>query len=276
MPAFVVQHVEGTAPDAGECQAFLRRLRAALSETELRISLPGWQRNKDFRCPRCNHNLLRDAGGTLSYIDFQNFSLRDRRRLLPRVRGADTREAHDRFAAVRRLLAEHGVELDGRLVLDVACGTGAVLHQALSAGAWWAVGRERAAAAAQAQAIAVTRGFTRLDIVGHGAEGAAGLRDAVPGWLGPHLDESVVLCLGAPGPRAMLASVIAAMPWRALVHAAPPGTTDTPPDPVVAFTTAGARVVHRARAGTMGTGERALCLLIREPAAATSARTRAR
>jgi predicted ATP-grasp superfamily ATP-dependent carboligase/protein-tyrosine-phosphatase len=280
MPAFVVQHVEGTAPDADECAAFLQRLRAALSETELRISVPNWERSKDFRSPTCNHNLLRDASGALNYIDFQNFTVRNPQRILEatpevasprpplRRREGSAPEAAERFHAVRHLLGEHGLELRDRLVLDIGCHGGVMLHHALSAGAWWGLGWDRPAAAMRAQAIAVALGFTRLDVIPADLDDQYDFGASVPGWLGPHLEESIVLCL-AIGQHIGVASSVVDLPWRALVYEAHDGEpVPEASEHVRAFVTRGARVAHQPH-GHTDARARPLFLLIREPAAAT-------
>jgi hypothetical protein len=234
MPAFVVEHVNGTAPDAEECSAFLHRLRTAVTETELRISVPNWQRNKDFRCPGCNHNLLRDASGALKYIDFQNFTVRNARRLVrgsadigrsSLVRRTRRTDAVGPFQMILHVLRERGVEVQDRLVLDLACNSGVMLHQALAAGAWWALGWDRAATARHAQDVAVARGFTRLDVMS--AERQDEILGSIPGWLAPHLHESIVLCLGPRRHDTALAALLD-RPWRAFVYEVHDDITDPP------------------------------------------------
>lgn len=293
MPAFVVQHVEGTTPAADECAVFLTRLRAALSETELRISVPNWERSKDFRCPTCNHNLLRDAGGALSYIDFQNFTVRSPQRVLESTidaamgpwpvrhrrvarryayvyqslphRRATAGDATERFHAVRRLLGEHGLELPNRLVLDVGCHAGAMLHQALSAGAWWALGWDRPTAAQQAQAIAVALGFTRLEITAAELNSDYDFKASIPAWLDRHLPESVVFFLAA-GPHIEIPGSLAHLPWRALVYEGHHGESLVEAnDHVRGFMTRAVRVAHRMYVRHFESRAQPLFLLIREP-----------
>jgi hypothetical protein len=283
MPAFVVQHVEGTTPNARECAMFLQRLRTALAETELRISVPNWARNKDFRSPTCNGNLLRDAGGALNYIDFQNFALRNPRRipgsspyawaLARRLRTAGA-DAVRRFRAVRDLLSQQCVELNDRVVLEVGCNTGVMLHHALSAGAWWAVGWDDPAAAMQARAIALAQGFTRLDVVPADLSAEYDFGGSIPAWLGPHLDESIVLLLGTRQ-RSGIATALAELPWRALVCAAHHGESAMDVEERVRpFTTRGARISQRADIDDTNAEDGALLLLTREPTAPIdSART---
>ena len=55
---FVVAHVSGRPATSGECSAFLARLRDVQRSTALRVLIPDWERNEDFRSPDCNGNLL--------------------------------------------------------------------------------------------------------------------------------------------------------------------------------------------------------------------------
>lgn len=233
LPAFVVQHVAGTTPTPVEWAVFVDRLATAVARTELRITVPRWRRHKDFRCPDCNRNLLRDDAGRLHYIDFQNFSLRDRRRLLWSVAARSTDRAlrgHRRRGApvqgngaIHRALADHGIGLEGRLVLEVGCGTAARLHDALAAGAWWALGWDRPEVTDRARALAAALGFTRLHVAGRPPGAAGDLREATPAWLHPYLPEAVVLVTDE---RQLPPGGLDDAPWRALVAA--PRTDGTP------------------------------------------------
>jgi hypothetical protein len=219
MPTFVVQHVEGGPPDARGCAAFLERLRVALATTELRMTIPNWQRSKDFRCPTCNGNLLCDATGTPTYIDFQNFSVRDPRRILESeaTHGRVTSVSQaPRFDAALQLLREHGVDLRHRVVLDVGPGAGVRLPRALRAGAWWALGWDQPAAARRAEARAVANGFTRMQIVPTDLDDDYDLAAAIPHWLRRHLTDAVVF-LSMARPHMGIARALATLPWGAVL-----------------------------------------------------------
>jgi hypothetical protein len=290
MPTFVVQHVDGTAPETAECAAFLQRLRTALSETELRISVPNWERNKDFRCPACNHNLLRDAGGRLSYVDFQNFTVRNPRRMLRptvdgetgpsslarwrRLRPAGADDAARRFHGIRRLLGEHGLELTNRLVLDLGCREGAMLHHALADGAWWALGWDRPTPALRAQAVAVASGFTRLDITPAEPNDRYAIGASIPDWLEGYLDESIVFLLAARSRTGIPASLVG-LPWRALVYEGHPGESPAAArDHVRAFLGRGVRVALVESPRDVDPAGPPVFLLVREPAAAAPSAVR--
>ncbi|HXG02551.1 MAG TPA: hypothetical protein VNO23_03930 [Candidatus Binatia bacterium] len=250
MTAFVVQHVEGTVPTTDECRAFMQRLRATLAATELRISVPDWEHHKDFRCPSCNGNLLRDASGRLSFVDFQNFSIRHPRRLLAATMTSgvplETIDSSGRIGSLRDRLREHGVELRNRLVLHLGCRNGLLLRQALAAGAWWGLGWDAEPAAREAAAIATACGFTRVDIGPTAAGEALDVAAVIPAWLRDHLPEAVVVVhLGQVA--GLVPHTLGDMPWRALVL-----ESDRPE----ALESATARVAAGRRA----------CAVIREPA----------
>jgi hypothetical protein len=301
MPAFIVQHVDGTTPNVDEWSAFMARLRTALAQTELRISVPRWERNKDFRCPGCNRNLLRDPSGALHYIDFQNFSLRNPRRLLASMSDAaiaacredprkvcyeypstdrrlsafpcpSAQETTEQFRTIRHLLHEEGVEFHNRLVLDIGCGTGAMLHRTLSAGAWWGLGWDRPAMARQARAIAVASGFTRLDVISADLDDPCAFSTSTPVWLRRHLDDSVVLFLA--GRRQIGSSPsLATLPWRMLVYQGHAGESLAEANGHVrTFLTSGVRVARGTYVRERDSHEAPLILLARDsaPAAATA------
>lgn len=295
MPAFVVQHVDGRAPDAEECAAFLQRLRTALAETELRISVPNWERNKDFRCPTCNHNLLRDGTGALNYIDFQNFAVRNPRRILESAVDAATplsalhRHALARhrsgdpgrparaegslasFQTIQRLLGEQGVRVDDRVVLGIGCNAGTRLRQALAAGAWWALGWDEAPGAMQAQAVAIALAFTRLELTAGELDERYDLGASIPAWLAPYLDEALVFVLAGHRPGVLPRS-LAGLPWRALAYEGQHGESLADVEGRVRrLVRPGLRVVRRMHLPGAESHARPLCLLVREPAAAPAA-----
>jgi hypothetical protein len=275
MPTFVVQHIDGTPPDSRDCTAFLERLRVALATTELRMTIPNWQRSKDFRSPGCNGNLLRDASGTPTYIDFQNFSVRDPRRILaPPAGGRVTRAdpGTPRFDAALQLLQEHGVDLRHRLVLDVGPGAGARLHRALGAGAWWAMGWDQPAAARRAQALAVAGGFTRAQIVPADLDDACDIAASIPEWLGRHLTGAIVFLFMAR-PHIGIARALATLPWRALLCAGPRGPSPAEASEHIRVLTApGVRVAPAAHRGAGSSGAAPPLLLIRDVPEHVSAR----
>ena len=297
MPAFVVQHVEGGAPSDDECAAFLKRLRRALSQTELRISVPHWERTNDFRCPDCNDNLLRDSSGAVNYIDFQNFSIRDPRRLLeqtldgatqqlhfgdrrpsrrneylyqsiPGLRRASKRDTSVRFRTIHRLLLEQGVALHNRLVLDIGCNAGVMLHHALSAGAWWGLGWDRPAVVRQARAVADVLGFSRLHFAPADLNEQYEFTASIPGSLRRHLPDAVVFFLAMRQYTGIPGSLVD-VPWRALVYEGHQGESLADADDHVrAFEKPGITVAHRTYMRDGHSRRRPLVTLIREPAAA--------
>jgi len=297
MPAFVVHHIEGTVPDAEECAAFMQRLRTALAETELRISVPNWERKRDFRCPSCNGNLLRDARGALSYIDFQNFSIRNPQRLLdstvdgatgqlhfgdgrvyrrneylyqsiPGLRRARKRDTVTRFHTIRRLLREQGVDFHNRLVLDIGCNAGVMLHHALATGAWWALGWDRPAVARQARAIADALGFTRLDVTPAELSERYDFGASIPEWLHRHLSDAVVFFLAIRQHTGIPGSLVD-LPWRALVYEGHQGESLAEADRhAEIFATPGVRVGHRLDVHDGDSRRWPLITLVREPPAA--------
>jgi hypothetical protein len=245
--AFVVDHVDGTPPTREQCLAFVERLTHLLARTHLRIALPDWPTSGDFTCPGCNKNLLvSESTGRPQYVDFQNFCLsrraawtdeivssskgvlhfgdgrplRGARYLYQSVPGVSTagkRDTSARWQWVTRALQTAGLDLQGRVVLDVGCNSGMMLHGALAAGAKWGVGWDRAAIVHRAYELLLSLGASRFDLYGADLHTDYALEDDVPVRLRPALGESVILYLSVRQHVGLLQS-LGRISWRAMIY----------------------------------------------------------
>ena len=274
LSAFVVEHVDGEPADAAACNKFMDTLKRALSETELRITVPNWENKGDFRCPDCNGNLLIGKSGTPLYIDFQNFGVRSTEGLInatvdqatahlhfgnqrsyrrdkflyqsvPGLNRPSKRDTSTRFVTIKALLEERGVQFDGRLVLDVGCNAGVMLHHALSSGATWGIGWDLPPVASQARALASALGFSRIHINAGEMSEKYDFVGTAPEWLRPKLNGAIVFFLAIRGHIGVPDSLVT-MPWECLVYEGHQGETlEQIEDHVAPFTKAGAQLVYK-------------------------------
>jgi hypothetical protein len=194
LSAYVVQHVAGTIPSMDECRAFLQRLDH-LYEDQLVPLLPGWKAAKDFRCPDCQGNLIRDeVTGKALHVDFQTFMVKDARQYILQIadeiredvhfgsahwiRGGKylhqsipglcigKRDVNPRWNLFKQALQRQEVSVEGSVVFDIGCNAGMIMYLALTDGAAWAVGWGRPAVAAAARKLLLSLGMTRFDILG--------------------------------------------------------------------------------------------------------------
>ena len=184
---FVVDHVNGRAATPEECHGFLTRLAGLQRSGPLRVLIPEWEGNDDFRAPDCNGNLLYSAPlARPQYVDFQNFGLTR----LPECDAFATR-----LTKLAGRLRESALAVAGRLVIDPACDDGATIAAALVRGAAWVLAWCRDDTAEAVEASLLATGFSRFTIV-RGAPGVS-LARGVPARFRGRPDDAVVFsCAG--------------------------------------------------------------------------------
>ena len=64
------------------------------------------------------------------------------------------------------MLAESGLAVSERLVLDVGCNAGMMLAAALADGASWGVGWDLPEVSQRAEALLLALGYSRFDLIG--------------------------------------------------------------------------------------------------------------
>lgn len=248
LTCFVSEHVEGGPPCPAEHARFLHDLEALLDEWKDTVAIVAAEglEHGDFLPPDCNANLVRRASdGALRYVDFQQFRLLDRKPLIAHVlakarndfhfgesllhRGggkylyqsvpgveSGKRDTSYRVELISSMLREQGIELAGRMVLDVGCNAGMMLAAALAHGAHWGVGWDLPAVVAPAESLQCLLGNTRLSFV-PGQLGEDSALDAeVPEWLRGSLDGSIVFFL-AVWRHVGWPAALARIPWKALL-----------------------------------------------------------
>lgn len=244
---FVVDHIHGRCPSRDNWMDFMKHLKQVLSKSNLRIVQPKWEKNSDFACPHCNHNLVQpNDHGRPRYVDFQNFAVtnslewskeiiakakdvfhfgagrpfRGTRYLyqsIPGIFRVGKRNTTKRWAFILKQLCKAGIDFRGRVVLDVGCNAGMILHSSLIAGAGWGLGWDRPALVEYARELLFSLGSSRFHLIGCDLNPEYPLEKDIPINLRGSLNESVVFYLSARQHVGLLHS-LQRIPWRALIY----------------------------------------------------------
>ncbi|ABS63526.1 hypothetical protein Plav_1911 [Parvibaculum lavamentivorans DS-1] len=167
--AYVVEHVEGSAPSADELDSVVSRLKSLEREGMIRlVSGDGWE-SRDFQRPDGNGNVVVVSGQQPLYVDVHNFILGRYDRHLKETARAVSGASHfgnksillggsylyqeipgiplpakrspaQRMKIYDSLLASAGVDLSGKVVMDVGCNLGLMGAEYLRRGAAWVHG----------------------------------------------------------------------------------------------------------------------------------------
>lgn len=207
LSAYVVQAIEGAAPNQGECEEFIERLKLLFADQL--VPFPNWQTAEDFRCPGCKGNLLKDsADGKLQYIDFQSFMMKDNLKYIDQIASDLKNDVHfgdehwlrggkylyqsipgmhigmrminKRWELFRRLLTEAGADLNGNTVFDIGCNMGMMIHSALAEGARWGVGWDRPNIVPHSRKLLRAMGMTRFDLFAKDIDAQSNFVSQVP------------------------------------------------------------------------------------------------
>jgi hypothetical protein len=244
--AYVVQHVDGRPPTGPECEQGLQGLHRLEDQGIFRVTLPNGWAHKDFQCPSCNGNALVDASGNFQYLDFQNFVLVDYESFLeelaleavadthfgtesvirggrflyqsvPGVRLPARRSIDDRVLELHRLMAQAGLSVRDRIVLDVGCNIGMMMGEYLKAGASWCHGWDRAGVTPHAERLLLALGCTRVSTTGGDIERHRRLEDDLPPFLRDSLSGCVVSYLAVRRHLGWL-DALSRLPWSFLLY----------------------------------------------------------
>lgn len=248
LTAIIGEHVGGDKPSEDEYQQFMAQLRALEQRGLFQFANPSRYDCNDFFPPDCNGNLWMGAGRP-RYVDSQPFLfeqedlIRDvvaqheqvlhfgdvltvvsagQRFLYQEVPGASAnarRGTGERWRMIEGLLARHRVQLDRRVVFDVCCNSGMMMHGALARGAHWAFGWDLPAVGNAADRLLPLLGSGRSSVfgqqIGMDSEFLADVPEWARRWAGEH--GGVGLFLAAwhhidfpPG--------VGALPWTHLIY----------------------------------------------------------
>lgn len=211
LTAIICEHAVGELPSADEYQRFIAELRALEQRGVFRFANPSRFDCYDFFPPDCNSNLIATAEGP-RYVDPQPLLfdeaevIRDvvaqheavlhfgdvltvvnagQRFLYQEVPGASSnarRGTGQRWQAIEGLLARHGVRLEQRIVFDVCCNSGMMMHGSLRRGAHWAFGWDLPAVAQAADRLLPLLGSGRSSVFGRQLALDSNFRADLPEW----------------------------------------------------------------------------------------------
>lgn len=247
--AYAVQHIEAaSAPSDGDLRRIVARLRSLERDKLIKlISGAGWH-GIDFEEPDCNGNLIRAAdSGQSYYVDIHNFVL-DRyedhllrlgeraveashfggkslllggKFLYQEIPGVDLpakRSPSERMAIFDRLLAEAGVSIESKVVLDIGCNLGLMGAEYLRRGARWLHGWDMAEVVAASRAVLLSIGCTRFSLDGRKLHDGADLAAELPAHLLPLDRNEVVLSYLAIRGHVGWLPTLRQLPWRYMLY----------------------------------------------------------
>lgn len=247
----VVRHAPGRAAAPREWEAALARLRGLGERGLVRPLGPaGWDDPAVGRAGSrarvdgagcldwdgLDHLALGDHGAFLELLalgaaEDTHFGTRGRRgqrylyQSVPGVRLAAKRRVEDRLARVAALMADVGVDLAGRLVLDVGCNLGMAMAQYLRRGARWCHGWDLPVVVPHAERMLLALGCTRFSLTAAAIDADRPVEEDLPEFLAGALPGCVVSYLAIRGHVGWL-SALGRLPWAALIYEGHKGETD--------------------------------------------------
>lgn len=194
--AYVVEHVEGSAPGEPEYQRIVGSLREQEANGVLRLVTPGGWDGTDFQKFGCNGNLIRRHDGSAYYVDVHSFVLhRYEKHLLemanraaavshfggksfilggtsgkylyqsiPGVPMPAKRSPGERMCLWDHLLMEAGVTLRDKVVFDVGCNLGLMSAEYLRRGSRWVHGWDMPRTIEATRQVLLSTGCTRFSL----------------------------------------------------------------------------------------------------------------
>ena len=246
MTCFVVQHVDGISPTAGDHTEFLEKLNELINDGTFALVPSAGLKDSDFKSPDCNGNLIRlNETGKLMYVDFEQFIVRKKKKMMKqilsearevlrvdgsrlfrrdkylyqsilRTSSVSKRDIDKRWPVMREMLHDSGIDVAGRIVLDIGCNAGMMMSCALANGALWGIGWDIPNVVEQAKRLNTVLGNTRLSFCAAKISEVNSISKDIPERFKPLLGESIVFCL-AVWKHIGFISELAKIPWKAVV-----------------------------------------------------------
>jgi hypothetical protein len=242
---FAVEHVAGRVPRFEQWCRFIETLEGAEAEGNIEILLPNWRKHSDFQPADCRGNLVfHPSDSRLVYVDFQNFRIpqganalgamvqrhshslhfgrgrpfRSRSYLYQSIPGQTVgkRDVSERWRFIEAELRRGDIMVRDRLLLDVGCNAGMMLHMGLAAGAKWGFGWDLPAVTRGAEKLLLAAGAGRFTLTPAVLDESYDLAADVPERFAGELNECVILYLSVVNNLGIMRS-LSRIPWRALV-----------------------------------------------------------
>lgn len=244
--AYVMRHVEGRSPSAGECESGVAKMRDLEREGLLNTVAAGGFGGIDFQPPSCNGNALVDAEGRFVYVDFQHFVLGDYSKYLEKVAGMAAEDSHfgsrrilgggrflyqsipavkmaakrsveSRSTLYSNLLSAAGVSVRDKVVLDVGCNIGMMIAEYLKWGARWCHGWDFPNVVPHTERLLLALGCTRFSTTGGKLTHDRRLEDDLAPWLRSSLKGCVISYLAVHGHIGWI-EALSRIPWSFLIY----------------------------------------------------------
>jgi len=260
MTAFAVRHVEGDLASPEDCEEFVNKLRPLVSQGLLELVPVRGLNDPDFLPPHCNFNLLRERStGQLMYIDCQQL-LANQQPLLKRITENSSEDVHFggssrffrkgkkylyqsvpglsstakrdtdyRWKIYRAMLEKHGVQVSGKVVLDVCCNTGVMLAHAIGDGAAWGIGWDLPNVVPHSRKVMQVLGAACSTLIPTQLSPEYEISSSVPEWLKAKLEGSVLFYLAAIQHVGIIRD-LANIPWKTVFFEDHEGITNEEAD----------------------------------------------
>ncbi|MFN2530930.1 MAG: hypothetical protein ABR555_06510 [Pyrinomonadaceae bacterium] len=250
---YVVQDVGQRVPSEEEWRRGLLTLRDMDVSGLIKVILPDGFEDEEFDCPSCSGNAFMDQNGKFRYIDFQNFRLGDYGKFLTSLAAAAAEHSHfgdtlllrgnrylyqsipgvrlpakrnvvNRVITLKKLFAEAGISVDGRLVLDVGCNIGMMMGQYLNLGAKWCHGWDRSEIVPHTERMLLALGCTRFSTTGADLTACRSLVDDLPSHVKSATEGCVVSYMAIRGHLDWLDD-LGKIPWSFMIYEGHEGET---------------------------------------------------
>ena len=135
---------------------------------------------------------------------------------VPGLSASAKRDTEYRWQFYKKMLAEHDVQVKGRVVLDICCNTGVMLTHAISDGATWGVGWDLPNVVPHSRRVMQVLGAACSTLIPAQLSSDYKISESIPDWLTRKLEGSVLFYLAAIQHVGIIED-LARIPWKTVV-----------------------------------------------------------
>lgn len=248
MSCFVVQNIDDVYPITNtDFKMFKRKLDFYIHNGVIGTAVPNNNdRHMDFSPPDCNKNLLKNAEGKLFYVDSQQLIILDYKKILielftknpnilsfgdihpfrgrniylyqsiPGLKIIGKRDTELRWNIITQMLTNSGINLEGRVILDICCNSGIFLSMALSKGAYWGIGWDIPEVVDVATKIQKVIGFSRINFIPAKLSTCYSILKDIDSKIIERLEGAIIFYLAAWNHIGLLKE-LSEIQWKALI-----------------------------------------------------------